>query len=85
MALAPLTKEDKIALGINSFCPETGYLGTGFAFVSTEITPDELQTIRKYKVEQVDGLYPFVYATSLTTAGVGGSTIYNSYVLQKDV
>jgi len=85
MALENLTESDIVSLGINSFCPETGNLGTGFTFVSTEITADELQTIRKYKVEQIGGLYPFIYATALVTAGVGGSTVYPAYVLQKDV
>lgn len=85
MAFVDLTEDDIISLGINSFCPETGSLGTGFTFVSTEVTADELQTIRKYRVEQIGGLYPFIYTTALVTAGVGGSTVYPAYVLQKDV
>ena len=87
MAFIPLTETDIKTMGINSFDPSSGSLGTGFKVNWVEYADDGSIIRTAYEVLNTPPLYPVIYSTVIQTASttLGTTGKRDTILLEKDV
>ncbi len=84
MALVLLTEAEKIDLRINSFDPQTGFLGVGFVFNKSTTNDANTQFINFYDTNDT-AITQVLCVQNKTRDEINLRDEFNAYTLNKDV